>query len=65
MSDNYSSMEQRVMDALAVASDYGHIDGAHHKSWVIDQMVRALLGDEYDGWIGAFMSPLWDEGVAP
>ena len=28
--------------ALAVALECGQIDGAHHKAWVIDQMVRAL-----------------------
>jgi hypothetical protein len=34
--------EQRIQSALEVAIQYGGIDGAHHKSWVIDQMVRAL-----------------------
>lgn len=33
-----------VPKALEVASDYGQCDGAHHKMWVIDQMVRALTG---------------------
>ena len=28
--------------ALEIARRYGGIDGAHHKAWVIDQMVRAL-----------------------
>lgn len=32
-----------VGKALAVAMQYGGIDGDHHKAWVIDQMVRALL----------------------
>lgn len=31
-----------VSKALAVAMQYGSIDGDHHKAWVIDQMVRAL-----------------------
>lgn len=34
----------RVAEALGIASGYGSIDGAHHKAWVIDQMVRALCG---------------------
>lgn len=34
--------------ALDIAIRYGGIDGAHQKDWVIDQMVRALAGDEYD-----------------
>jgi hypothetical protein len=34
-------------EALEIARRYGGIDGAHHKDWVIDQMVRALTGDAY------------------
>jgi hypothetical protein len=34
----------RIAKALNFALRYGGIDGAHHKTWVIDQMVRALLG---------------------
>lgn len=33
---------QRIDTALDYALRYGGIDGAHHKMWVIDQMVRAL-----------------------
>ena len=32
-----------IEKALEYAYRYGQIDGAHHKQWVIDQMVRALL----------------------
>lgn len=39
MSDN-----ERIKTALDFAIRYGGIDGAHHKTWVIDQMVRALTG---------------------
>lgn len=35
---------ERIEKALAVAIKYGLTDGAHHKMWVIDQMVRALTG---------------------
>lgn len=35
--------EERVAKALAIAPD-GSYDGEHHKTWVIDQMVRALTG---------------------
>lgn len=37
-------MEDRVIAALEIAVKYGSVDGAHHKTWVIDQMVRALTG---------------------
>lgn len=45
------------------------IDGSHHKQWVIDQMVRALLGDGYEAWVEENNSDPdyepWDVGVAP
>ena len=34
----------RVEKALEVAFQHGGTDGAHHKAWVIDQMVRELTG---------------------
>lgn len=36
--------EKRIKKALDIAVRYGGIDGAHHKQWCIDQMVRALTG---------------------
>jgi hypothetical protein len=33
----------KIEKALEFAMRYGSIDGDHHKTWVIDQMVRALL----------------------
>ncbi len=38
-----SKAQQRVDIALEMA-EYGNFDGAHHKDWAIDQMVRVLLG---------------------
>jgi hypothetical protein len=35
---------ERIRRALSVCWRYGTIDGDHHKMWVIDQVVRALLG---------------------
>ena len=56
------SEAERIEKALLYAYLYGNIDGAHHKAWVIDQMVRALTGcqttnaiqvanDEYKQWV--------------
>lgn len=39
-----SSTDPRIEKALTYARRFGGIDGAHHKLWVIDQMVRALTG---------------------
>lgn len=37
---------EKIRRALEVAWRSGDTDGAHHKAWVIDQMVRALNGCE-------------------
>ena len=64
-----------INKALQLAFDWGQVDGDHHKMWVIDQMVRALLGDgyEYTQWVEAYQEIdeegepqyFWDEGIAP
>ncbi|WP_198368420.1 hypothetical protein [Burkholderia ubonensis] len=58
--------------ALDLARRYGGTQGDHHKAWVIDQMCRALLGDEYEAFIRSAKSGEdgpetyeWDVGVAP
>lgn len=67
-------MEQRIKDALKIAWSYAQIDGEHHKMWVIDQMVRALCGDEemYREWVKNYETPIcnedyyvWNIGIAP
>lgn len=59
-------------EALEMIFDYGGIDGAHHKQWVLDQVVRILAGEDYDKWIklyeGGEDGPhtySWDTGIAP
>ena len=68
---------ERILKALEIAWRFSQIDGAWHKAWVIDQMVRALCGDEetYNLWISEYTKPVlndgewdhyeWDEGIAP
>lgn len=64
--------EERVARALAIAMRSGGVDGAHHKAWVIDQMVRVLAPD-YAAWVREHNRPEggdedvyeWDEGIAP
>ena len=62
----------RVRLALETAASWGGIEGGHHKEWVIDQMVRALTGDDYAEWVKSVKSGEdgpetydWPEGVAP
>ena len=62
---------RRIQIALEYA-EYGSFDGADHRMWVIDQMVRALTGDEYEKWRRDYEAGeygpdtyYWDEGIAP
>lgn len=76
---NSEILKQRIDKALKIAFEYSQIDGSHHKAWVIDQMVRELLGDDYKKEIEKYMfdgqDPVeavqnenyfnWDIGIAP
>ena len=59
--------ERKCLPAIGIAARYGMIDGAHHKQWVIDQMVRALLAEKYVDWVAAQNPDYepWDTGIAP
>lgn len=63
----YESPFERIQAAMDVASQYGSIDGEHHKTWVLDQMVRALMGSHYTDWRKRREADdgRWDEGIAP
>ena len=61
---------KEVGDAIDVAERFGMIDGAHHKQWVIDQMLQKLMGqDKYKEWRDKMDSDPdyepWDVGIAP
>ena len=66
---------ERVEDALDLILRYGGIDGAHHKQWVLDQVVRTLTGRddfEYQYWRMEHAAGEdgpetyeWDEGIPP
>lgn len=65
-------LAKRIKDALEVARKYGGTDEGHHKAWVIDQMVRALTGEQYDAFVVDAKQGEdgpdtyeWDKGVAP
>jgi len=40
--------EQKVLDLI---EQYGGIDGAHHKDWLLDQLARILTGEGYEAWV--------------
>lgn len=65
--------DEKIEAAMLVAYHHGQADGAHHKAWVIDQMVRALLGERnYQHFVKEFCAGAsgpetyeWDCGIAP
>jgi hypothetical protein len=78
MSDVFNSfvtadVDDVMRDCLELAFQYSQIDGAHHKNWVIDQMVRKLTGENYEQFVDYYAAEdddgnpeyEWDEGIAP
>lgn len=70
------SLTDREVRIKEFIENWGMVDGAHHKQWVIDQIMRILLDTEYDKWLigyqeytedddGGYNEYEWDEGVAP
>lgn len=66
-----AEVERNVTTALDLISQFGGIDGGHHKQWVLDQVVRALAPD-YDEWVREQKDGedgpetyAWDEGIPP
>ena len=64
--------ESNIAEALELIVQYGGIDGAHHKQWVLDQVVRKLTGPTYLNWVVEQCNGKdgpntyeWDEGIAP
>jgi len=59
--------EARESQIFLLLCGYGQTDGAHHKAWVIDQIARTLLGDDYDKWIAKMTADglSWDTGIVP
>ena len=62
---------ERIDEALDLITRYGGIDGAHHKQWVLDQVVRVLAPD-YGDWLAEYAigedgphTYQWDQGVPP
>lgn len=65
-------LRAKIMSALSVAFALGSTQEAHHKAWVIDQMVRALTGDTYADYVRRAQrggdgpdTHAWDVGIAP
>ena len=60
----------QVKKALDIARDYSRID--EKRLWVVDQMVRALTGEDYELWVketeigeDGLLTYKWETGIAP
>jgi hypothetical protein len=67
-----ASAADKVEAALDAIEHYGGFEGSHHKAWVIDQVARALTGDQYAQWVIDMKAGEdgpntydWDEGIPP
>ena len=62
-----NELMSRIYEALSYA-EQSYLNDHHDKQWAIDQMVRTLLGDDYDRWRSDYANLTgteWDEGIAP
>lgn len=67
-----AELAERKDEVVQLIIQYGQIDGEHHKSWVLDQVMRKLLDDQYaetvrvacDGEDGPHTYS-WNVGIAP
>ena len=73
--------DERIKSVQRLIDDYGSIPGDHHKTWVIDQILRTILQDGYATWVKEYeccenedvhdCDPdecdfyEWDTGIAP
>lgn len=67
-------MEEQLIKILSLIGEFGGVDGAHHKQWLLDQIVREIAGDEetYCEWVTEWndgeegaKTYEWDVGVSP
>ncbi len=65
------SDKKKIEAAIQLILELGCFDGAHHKQWVLDQLLR-ILADDYDSLMVEYKDGEdgpdtyeWDEGIAP
>lgn len=64
-----SKKEEAILDLI---SEYGGIDGSHHKQWLLDQIVKIITEENYNKWVAIYQDGEdgpetyeWDVGIAP
>jgi len=60
-------LREKIQNSVSVIDMYGTFDGQHHKQWVLDQVLRTLLGQDYEGFVKerAGDGYPWEVGIAP
>jgi len=63
--------KQSISKALDLINKYGGYDGAHHKQWLLNELVE-VLSDDYEKWVEDYEAGehgpktyVWDKGIAP
>ena len=61
-----TNLKRRIDSAVEIIGAFGGHDGGHHKQWVLDQVLRALLTPEqYETWVNRIDGREWDQGIPP
>lgn len=67
MTDNEGAkgeLHARIGKAVNIIGAFGRTEGADHKQWILDQVLRALMTpEEYSRFLQ--IEEDWDQGVAP
>jgi hypothetical protein len=72
--DCRNGAESKIAQVLDLITQYGGIDGGHHKQWVLDRIVRILTDtkEKYEDWVEEYQDGEdgphtyeWDTGIAP
>jgi hypothetical protein len=64
-------LPEEVVKIVSLIDRYVGIEEEHHRQWLFDQVLRQLLGSQYDAWVierdaeaeGSYKP--WDVGIAP
>lgn len=61
------SDRERIELAINTIVRHGGHDGDHHKAWVLDQVMRQLAAEKYDGIVREVKAEgwAWNIGIAP
>lgn len=57
--------QKAIEDAIGLIIRYGQIDGAHHKDWVLQQVLAALLQWNKEKLESFLTQREWEPGIPP